>query len=670
MTILLCLFTEQEKNSELPATQTEINRTFICITVSRFIKKTAYVDCGISDFKNIPKEYEQIFNDLCRLAYKALRHDKIVFSKSEIQNYCKHLACMENGCHGLGLLKAVEFYSTKENVKNMSFNFLHLSLQETLAAYHIYLSGINKQTRLLESNFMDSRYFNTWIMYVGFTKGQPFPFAFKHFLSGNFFKVSTLVTSLFKKDAKISEKFITDKVNCLHLFQCFSEAQNDDMCQYVGQLLKDGEIDLSGQTLNAVNIHTLGLFLDRSSIKHWKLLNLSNCHLGTLEVQQLLKFGSKNVSIDCLDLSYNNLTQSFAGVLAELILTWKVKKLLMHHDHDIYKNETVVNSTIRQFSNLKLMPLQSEIFTTKQSFLVFCKYGFKEIIKSDMSMDYTSVHLFSCQLGNKFHEISQVIHFLAKITKENIQLCGCKASIFHTLESVMISEISSVHIMEDSSIPSREIRCAVERLAEIALILGRDSLPLYVFNMSNTSFAEVKIPENIHGTFVFKNCANQDTYDILAYFITRKNLTFLFIRRCVAFEKAIPLLREYPLGLLQSLNLYHCKLRMEDVVLTCEALLFTSLLCINLSGNYVSNNAAEILANGIINSIFLQRLELADCNLREEGLAFIGNAIKDKNLQTLNLNGNCITDQVANNLAYIITSKCCMEYLHLSRCSL
>ena len=69
------------------------------------------------------------------------------------------------------------------------------------------------------------------------------------------------------------------------MFQCFSEAENDDMCQYVGELLQDQKIDLSGQTLNPVNIHTLGLFLGRSTTKHWKLLSLSNCYIEDREIE-------------------------------------------------------------------------------------------------------------------------------------------------------------------------------------------------------------------------------------------------------------------------------------------------------------------------------------------------------------------------------------------------
>jgi len=98
MTILLCLFKEGGENAaELPATQTEINKKFICITISRFIKKQykSIEDWSIPDFKHIPTEYKPTFIELCRLAFNALQNDKIVFTKSEIKCSCKHLALLE-----------------------------------------------------------------------------------------------------------------------------------------------------------------------------------------------------------------------------------------------------------------------------------------------------------------------------------------------------------------------------------------------------------------------------------------------------------------------------------------------------------------------------------------------------------------------------------------------
>ena len=57
-----------------------------------------------------------------------------------------------------------------------SFHFLHYSIQEYLAAYHIASLSDDKLLSLLEETFWNIRYFNTWIMYVGLTEGKQFIF--------------------------------------------------------------------------------------------------------------------------------------------------------------------------------------------------------------------------------------------------------------------------------------------------------------------------------------------------------------------------------------------------------------------------------------------------------------------------------------------------------------
>lgn len=91
MTILLCLFNEGALNTECLTTQTEINKRFICIIISRFIMRADKHHCGISEFSEIPEFYKHIFSDVCKLAFESLLNNKLVFTKTEIHSVCKHL---------------------------------------------------------------------------------------------------------------------------------------------------------------------------------------------------------------------------------------------------------------------------------------------------------------------------------------------------------------------------------------------------------------------------------------------------------------------------------------------------------------------------------------------------------------------------------------------------
>ena len=115
---------------------------------------------------------------------------------------------------------------------DVTFHFLHFSIQEYMAASYISTLSDNQQIKLLNKTFWDHRYYNTWIMYVGITCGNSF--ALKHFLSGNWFQ---LFTKAFKT-SNISKKILRSKIKCLHLFQCLIESNNDDMIASVSKIAK------------------------------------------------------------------------------------------------------------------------------------------------------------------------------------------------------------------------------------------------------------------------------------------------------------------------------------------------------------------------------------------------------------------------------------------------
>ena len=90
-------------------------------------------------------------------------------------------------------------------------NFLHLSLQEYLAAYYITHLPPHEELLILHENFLNEAYNNTFLFYFGLTQGQR-P-AFKYFLSGGgryLGTTSLLFNKLFseRNDNEISPEFL------------------------------------------------------------------------------------------------------------------------------------------------------------------------------------------------------------------------------------------------------------------------------------------------------------------------------------------------------------------------------------------------------------------------------------------------------------------------------
>ena len=338
MTILLCLFEEVKDIPDniltldhteelgLPNTQTEMYEKFILMTITRFIKKEGKLSTGkCMKISELPKPYNEAFNELSCLAYNALAKDEIVFNlKDSVVQACPILK--SGNWEGLGLLKVIEY------TNNVSFHFLHFSIQEYLAAYHISLQSENFQMQLLKDTFWNIHYFNTWIMYVGITGGKQF--AWKHFISGNWFTFSTKVF----RSSKISRKYLNDKIKSLHLFQCYAEIGSKELVK----VFKDKIIDLSNQTLLPKDINTICFFLLRSIDKHWIKLDLSSCNIGDTGSDILCKtFLDKNrdiLNIDRVDLCDNQLKiNSILGLLG-VFKAWHTSEAVLSGSYDNASN--------------------------------------------------------------------------------------------------------------------------------------------------------------------------------------------------------------------------------------------------------------------------------------------------------------------------------------------
>ena len=337
MTILLCL--AEDGIDRLPKTQTDMYKKFIEMTIIRYIQKVeTQVSHVITNIVELPHSHDKVFEELTRLAYKALKIDKIIFKLDEIKVVCPNLAMISSNWNGLGLLKAVQHFNAE--IGNVTFHFLHFSIQEYMAALHISTLSDNKQIKLLKETFWEHHYYNTWIMYVGITCGRSF--ALRHFLSGNWFQLSTRIF----KSSSISKKLLESKIKSLHLFQCLVESNNEDMIALVSKFFESNEIDLSNQTLLPSDVNTLGFFLMRSINKHWEMLNLSGCNIGSIGINILCnrfnKQNCKTVVIKRVDLSYNQLYFSSLIQILDLLKSWHTSQLFikgseMHSSSDVYK---------------------------------------------------------------------------------------------------------------------------------------------------------------------------------------------------------------------------------------------------------------------------------------------------------------------------------------------
>ena len=436
MTILLCLVEDGIDN--LPKTQTKMYKKFIEMTIVRFIKKYDKTTT-IIDIAKLLDPYNKLFVELAKLAYKALKTDKIVFTLPEIEEGCPNLTMTSSNWNGLGLLKAVQCFSVQMGNDQVTFHFLHFSIQEYMAAWYISTLPGRKQIKLLQKTFWKHRYYNTWIMYVGITGGCTF--SLRHFLSGNWFQ---LYSKLFRS-SKVSDKFLKDKMKCLHLFQCLLEANKEDIIEPVKQLFQNKRIDLSNQTLLPSDLNTLGFFLIRSINRQWDELDLSSCNIGSngtnILCDRLLDKDARGiVTIKVVKFSYNQLNFTSLIRLFDLFSSWHTSEIVITDDvtQDVKAIEDII---LQSSSTLRLVLIGSYLF---------CKStGSSRILGVPLNTtNIRSIYLLNCSWMSNDSETIELLSMLKNQKLNKIRIIGSSLdkTFIITLASRLLCNYNSVNM--------------------------------------------------------------------------------------------------------------------------------------------------------------------------------------------------------------------------------
>ena len=142
---------KRRKGCPVPTTVTEVY-TQLCLTlIQRHIESTDPQDLTITSFSDLPCGYYSQFRNVSRLAFEHFLDHKIVFNADRTLVHFGFLDSVPALCGG----------------GEVSYNFLHLTLQEFLAAYHI--SQLSNGIDIFKCHFEDERWEVVWRFVAGLT---------------------------------------------------------------------------------------------------------------------------------------------------------------------------------------------------------------------------------------------------------------------------------------------------------------------------------------------------------------------------------------------------------------------------------------------------------------------------------------------------------------------
>jgi len=295
LAILMFLY----KQGILPETLTNLNELFVVHTIYRNSKKicgqnTASTEIRLTD---LPKKYGNVLYKLSELAYLGIVLHRLVFTSDEIMQICPEIFDMPEAADGYGLLKAVPHYSKVGAGTTTVFNFLHLTMQEYLAALHVSKLPNNEQLSMLKQTFWNGFYQNMWIMYIG-TVGVNSQ-VFVHF-------IDTCIKSEVLFDGEL------DEIKCLHLFQCYTEAKSIEMPRIISSLFKDGKISFHSVSFFKHNFLSVMSFLSKFNIQ-CKTLTFDRCRVFGKNFMSVLKWFIMNNTDKISTLRYVNLCNNLCN---------------------------------------------------------------------------------------------------------------------------------------------------------------------------------------------------------------------------------------------------------------------------------------------------------------------------------------------------------------------
>ena len=379
---------------ELPPTSTKMYESFILHIIYHHLKRKRKIPEGkvIQKLEQFPSIVYETLQQLEKTAFDGLDREKLVFTAEELSVVCKD----DPTC--FGLLHSTESYGAGTPTKLL--NFLHLGMQEFFAAKYVTTLQEVVVNTLLKESFLLSlsdyytlnpddknvRFYNMWILYFGITSGQCK--ALRHYLNAYYdCDVHSEVTSEKKTDLSqpgstsdqrisnntetISQDLLKDPMKIFHLFQCFKEAQDDELCEVLLNSFHSfccGEINISERVLPTPHLVSLGFFLSKSGRK-WKELNMYKCYIedyGMSIIHQNLsrdKINKQEITLIYLDA--NNLTGVSSHFIADIISNLHPHTLWL--DKNQITDLKTISTAVINTSTFKVLNMRNNYLTAGEA---------------------------------------------------------------------------------------------------------------------------------------------------------------------------------------------------------------------------------------------------------------------------------------------------------------
>ncbi|XP_078143525.1 NLR family CARD domain-containing protein 3-like isoform X2 [Centroberyx gerrardi] len=330
------------KREDLPKTLTEMYTKFLVFQIDQTKKKYG------------TKNSIQYIQSLAKLAFHQLEKGNLIFYEEDLKK--SSITFKEASVYsGVFTQIFIEQDGPKDKDKDKLFSFVHLSIQEFLAAVHVVLSLINRNKNVMAESQFFSKTSATKVHKIAIDKALQSPNGhldlFLRFLLGLSLQTNQdLLRGLLKRSSSQTNgetvQYIKEKIRqnpsperSINLFHCLNELNDRSLVEEIQQYLRSGSLstdklspaqwsalvfillssekDLDVFDLKKYSASEEGLLKLLPVVKASNISLLSGCNLSGTSCEALASvLSSKSSSLKELDLSYNILQDSGVKLLS------------------------------------------------------------------------------------------------------------------------------------------------------------------------------------------------------------------------------------------------------------------------------------------------------------------------------------------------------------------
>ena len=152
---------------DLPPTLTQIYNEYLCVKVLKYREDLSTLDSIL----DLPRDHD--IYKLGEIAYNCIQSQKIVFDSADLQGLGEHFSDRERGC-GVLTARPVRADPKSKKAAIESFFFIHLTVQEFIAAVYVALLPAKMQRKIWAKYLGEPHMAQVWRFYCGLSKLKHF----------------------------------------------------------------------------------------------------------------------------------------------------------------------------------------------------------------------------------------------------------------------------------------------------------------------------------------------------------------------------------------------------------------------------------------------------------------------------------------------------------------